>query len=186
MEIWKDVKGYEGLYQVSNMGNVRSLDRVLPNGDNSHMLYKGQILKQRIGRNGYMRVLLCGKDYYTHRLVAEAFIDNNNNLPQVNHKDEDKSNNHVDNLEWCTHEYNIRYGTNRARASHKLKGVMINNKPIMQFEKNGELVNEFVSASEASEKTKIDNSSICKVANGKLKTAGGFLWRWSHDKSQFA
>lgn len=186
MEEWKDIKGYEGLYQVSNLGRVRSLDRILPNGTNSVMLYKGVVLKAKPLPSGYLRVLLRGKDYYIHRIVATEFIDNPNNLPEVNHKDEDKTNNNINNLEWCTNKYNINYGSNRERASKKLKGIVVNNKPILQLTKSREIIKEFISAVEASKQTQIDNSSICKVANGKLKTSGGFIWRWSHGQNQFA
>lgn len=117
-EIWKDIdeiKGidYTGLYQVSNLGRVKGLK-------NKH------ILKQRLKNNGYCVLTLCKenkpKTYLVHRLVAEAFIPNPNNYPQVNHKDEDKTNNCVDNLEWCTKEYNMNYGTLIERMRTSLTG----------------------------------------------------------------
>lgn len=116
-EIWKDIEGYEGKYEVSNLGNVRSLN------------YRGtggiKLLKQGTTR-GYKLTCLYkngkGKQYWVHRLVAIAFIPNPNNLPVVNHKDENPSNNNVNNLEWCTQEYNINYGTARKRASESIRG----------------------------------------------------------------
>lgn len=119
-EIWKPVKGFEGYYEVSNLGRVRSIDRVVvDNVRNCERLLKGKILIQRDNSNGYKGVMFCKEhklyNKYVHRLVAEAFIPNKDNLPQVNHKDEDKSNNRVDNLEWCTSFYNNEYGTRKKR-----------------------------------------------------------------------
>lgn len=115
-EIWKDIAGYEGLYQVSNVGRVRSLKRsVFVRNRNKYKTLKGSI---KTGcyelKNGYHVVSLykdgIGKRFFTHRLVAVAFLENPLNLPQVNHKDENKKNNSVDNLEWCDAKYNTNYG----------------------------------------------------------------------------
>ena len=119
-EIWKPVKGFEGYYEVSNLGRVRSIDRVVvDNVRNCERLLKGKILIQRDNGNGYKSVMLCKEhklyNKYVHRIVAEVFIPNLDNLPQVNHKDEDKSNNRTDNLEWCTSFYNNEYGTRKKR-----------------------------------------------------------------------
>ena len=106
MEIWKDILGYEGLYQVSNYGRVRSLK-----------YGKEKILKQQINTDGYLHIDLYKnkkrKNYNVHRLVTIAFLENPNNYPQVNHKDENKQNNHIDNLEWCDYKYNCNYGTRK-------------------------------------------------------------------------
>ena len=119
-EIWRPVVGYEGLYEVSNTGRVRSLDRY----DRKNRLKKGKLLKNKDNGNGY---LLCGlskngivKNKYIHRLVAEAFIERPDGLYEVNHKDEDKTNNNVDNLEWCDATYNVNYGTRNIRAKETL------------------------------------------------------------------
>ena len=110
-EIWKDILGYEGLYQVSSFGRVRSLDKY----DSMNRFYEGRILKLFADRLGYLSVVLYSnskrKHYLVHRLVAEAFIHNPDNLPQVNHKDENPSNDNVENLEWCDGKYNVNYGT---------------------------------------------------------------------------
>lgn len=126
-EIWKDIKGYEKLYQVSNLGRIRSLDRIILqyNGyDDGERLYKGKILKPCIKPNGYSQVGLWKdkkvKWFIIHRLVAETFIPNPENKPQVNHKDENKQNNNIKNLEWCSCSYNINYGTRNDKVRFKL------------------------------------------------------------------
>ena len=110
-EIWRPVVGYEGLYEVSSYGRVRSLDRY----DRRNQFRKGKLLKNRDNGNGYLICILSKngivKNKYIHRLVLEAFIPNPDNLSEVNHKDEDKTNNNVDNLEWCDRKYNCNYGS---------------------------------------------------------------------------
>ena len=113
-EIWIPVVGYEGLYEVSSYGRVRSLDRYdsrnhFRKGKLMNFIYEGEYLKVDFSKNG------INKRYVVHRLVAKAFIPNPDNLPQINHKDEDKTNNRVDNLEWCDAKYNINYGTRQER-----------------------------------------------------------------------
>ena len=114
-EVWKDIKGYEGLYQINNFGKVKSLKKYA-----GRSFRKEKILKEYIDKDGYIKVILCKNNktrfLSIHRLLAEAFIPNPNNFPQINHKDEDKSNNSLENLEWCTCKYNINYG-NRTKKS---------------------------------------------------------------------
>ena len=116
-EIWKDIQGYEELYQVSNLGRVKSL--------NYRKTGKEKTLRLRNHKTGYVYIGLSKngetKHYRVHRLVAETFISNPNNYLEVNHKDENPSNNRVDNLEWCTHTYNVYYGARNKRISNKLK-----------------------------------------------------------------
>ena len=116
MEEWKDIKGYEGIYQISNKGRVKTL------GNNKTK--KEKIRDGKIDNRGYKRISLCknGKDkkYSIHRLVAEAFLPNPDNLPVVNHKDENKLNNNVENLEWCTQEYNVNYSSSNGRPGRKV------------------------------------------------------------------
>ena len=131
MEVWKDIKGYEGLYQVSNLGRVRSLPRIIETeSSNQYKTFhnvqekKGKILKQK--ESDYKSVALYkdkkSKYYMVHRLVAQAFISNPNGYLYVNHKDEDKYNNCVENLEWCTQSYNINYGDRNKKVSIALSG----------------------------------------------------------------
>ena len=175
-ETWKDVAGYEGLYQVSNLGRVRSL-----------LHGKIWILKSLGNRRGYLRVERnrngTRKDIYVHRLVAEAFIPNPLNLPQVNHKDEDKTNNSVDNLEWCTAKYNLNYGTCQARKSAKLKGRrrLVNwsrAKVVLQYDKSGNFVREWPSTIEVQRQTGFAQPHISDCCRGKRKSAYGYIWRF--------
>lgn len=169
MEIWKDIKDYEGLYQISNLGRVKSIK-----------FGKEKILKGSKDKDSYLVVSLYKegkqKNYYIHRLVATAFIDNPNNLPQVNHSNEDKTDNRVENLEWCDSKYNINYGSRNERMA-KAKSI-----PILQFNKDGEFIRKWDSAIEVKNELGFDNSHISKCCKGKLKSVGGFKWRY-HYKS---
>lgn len=166
-EIWKPIKDYEGLYEVSNYGNVRSLFR-----------YKKQ-LKLELTKNGYLRIMLCKnkkrKRYLIHRLVAEAFIPNPNNLPQVNHRDENPKNNCVDNLEWCSHEYNCNYGNRNKRIIEKSKIK------IVQLDKNNNCIKIWNSIKEASEFYNISSSAIVLCLKGKHETCRGYIWRYESE-----
>lgn len=122
IEEWRPVIGYEGLYEVSNLGRVRSVDRYVKSKGESYWLRKGKMLSPAKDKNGYLKVnLSCnGKNNIirVHRLVAQVFIHNPDNLPEINHKDEDKTNNRVDNLEWCDRKYNNNYGTKIERQKN--------------------------------------------------------------------
>lgn len=182
-EKWKSIVGYEGLYEISNYGNVRSLDRFVACCYGSKQFIRGKIISPQPNQHGYLMVSLNKESqrnvHYIHRLVAQAFIPNPNNLPQVNHKDEVKDNNMVDNLEWCDNIYNINYGS----ARDKIRNFRINTgKPICQIDKvSGEVIATFINSSRAMEETGIDASAInkCCLNRPKFKTAGGFIWKYA-------
>ena len=167
MEEWKDVKGYEGYYQVSNMGSVKSLERTVRNG-RGYKIIPEKILEGYDNGNGYLYVKLCkeGKrnQYRINRLVAQAFLENPNSLPEVNHKDKNPKNNCVDNLEWCTRQYNVEYS--KAKA-------------VIGINKVSGLIMEFPSTREAERQTGISNKNICACLKGRRKSAKGYTWHYA-------
>lgn len=170
-EVWKDIVGYEGLYQVSNLGNIKSLERKEKSG-NIIRKRKEKILKQRKAM-GYKYVIICkngiAKTYRTHRLVAETFIPNLNNSPQVNHKDGNKLNNCANNLEWCTCKYNIQ-------EAYRLK--LSKTKKISQYDLNGKYIRTWNSVANASKMLKLDSSAIVKCCKGKRNKCGNYIWKY--------
>ena len=127
IEEWRPISGYEGLYEVSSYGRVRSLDRYIIDILGHRRLQKGKVLSSIKDKGGYLVVNLQGRMFKIHRLVAQAFIPNQDNFPQVNHRDEDKTNNIAENLEWCTAKYNINYGSRQERSINtKIKNGDVN------------------------------------------------------------
>ena len=185
METWKDIKGYEGLYQVSDAGNVRSCDHVVKNRSGM-ALKKGKILAQaNVDKTHYKKVTLyrnnVGKTFLVHRLVAMAFIDNPEGYEQINHIDENPSNNAMSNLEWCDAKYNVTYGSRTEKSIKKRTGTPVGEQAILQYSLTGELIQRFESAVKAAKAIGGDNSSICRCANGKNKTSYGYYWKWATD-----
>ena len=152
MEEWKVVKEHNK-YMISSLGRVKSLK-----------YNKERILKPMVDNKGYLRIDLDNKTYKIHRLVAEHFIDNPDKLPQVNHKDEDKSNNSYLNLEWCNNKYNANYGSRV--------------KKVNQYDCNDNLIRTWSSMKQASLELNIQLSHICSCCRGNRKSSGGYKWKY--------
>lgn len=160
-EIWKEIKNNKE-YFVSNYGNIR---------------HNNKILKGWIQNTGYRTVALHEKKYSVHRLVAQAFIPNPEDKPQVNHIDGNKLNNKANNLEWVTSKENVKHAWDNGLSTGSY-GNKNRSKAIMQMNKDGEIINFFVDSIEASKKVNICSRNIRKVCNGERKTAGGYIWRY--------
>lgn len=195
-EIWKDIEGYEGLYQVSSLGRVKRLCKPK---------YGDHILKGAPDRNGYLRVRLYrngeGSSIYIHQLVAKAFVPNPRGLNTVSHLDETRDNNVASNLAWATQKENANMPMFKKRLSERLKKDLIegdirnkhiaalskawrkgadnhSSKSVVQFDVNGNIIAEYPSQLEASKKTGISNNRISSCCLGNNKTAGGFIWKF--------
>lgn len=188
-EEWKEIPGYQGIYEISNLGRVKSLKRTIvqspseryPNGRTQ--VLKEKILTPCVDKKGYQFVQLFINGHFrskkVHRLVAESFIPNKYNLPIINHKDENKKNNCVNNLEWCTPAYNSNYGTGKYRA--------VQNKriPVMQFDLNGNFIREFESATAAVKnlgKKQGNSRTLLETCRGKYKYMFGYIWKFKHNQ----
>lgn len=168
MEIWKDIEGYEGLYQVSNEGMVKSLrnNKILkPSNLEKYPIVIFSVDGKRFGK-------------HVHRLVAEAFIPNPQNLPCVNHKDENKTNNKVENLEWCDHYYNNHFGTKYERQAATQTNRVDCSKTLYQYDLNVVLINIYPSVHEAVRHLGIKKQGILSVCSGKGKTYKGYRWSY--------
>lgn len=198
-EIWKDIKGYEGLYQVSNLGRIKSLERKSKTKGNVEYIKKEKVLKERFS-HGYVSVILykngTKKNFRVHRLVAKAFLVNPKNLPQINHINFNRSDNRIENLEWVTAKENIqhnfkngnvekiiknaksvgkRYGGNK-NATTKAKLRL--SKKVYQIDKNtGQIIKVWDSAKDVERILKIPNTNISRCCLKKCMTAGGYIWK---------
>ena len=172
-EIWKNILNYEGLYQISSHGRVKSLQK-----KTGFLIRKEHILKPRVKDNGYLIVSLFKdkqmSNKYVHRLVAEAFIPNPSNYPCINHKDYNKTNNNVDNIEWCSYSQNNTYSNCQviAGASKRI--------PILQCDKNGVILKEWECSLRAGQELGFSNSNITACCRGRANTAYGYIWRYKN------
>ena len=179
-ETWKPIKGFEGLYEVSNMGRIISLERISIHGNKagglSNIPVHKRIIYQNKTKRGYILVSLNkeGKQHYfsLHRLVALHFCDGYKRGYVVNHKDENPTNNRADNLEWCTQDYNMHYGTGIERAARKQW------KPVAQYDRNGNLLAKYSSCKEASEKTGFPLPCISDWCRGAHSCKVGYIWKF--------
>lgn len=176
-EEWRDIEGYEGMYQISNAGRVKSFKYKSP-----------RIMKPHYDKRGYGRLILRkdGRDVpnLVHRLVARAFISNPYDLPEVNHKDENPRNNLSTNLEWCDKKYNNNYGTKIARgvANRDSKAIGEKNSlTVLQYSLDGELLKEWESANVCKKELGYDNSAIAKCCRGNTKTSYGYVWKYKEE-----
>ena len=185
IEEWRKIPKYEE-YKVSNLGRVKRLAYYKNVCGGSKQYREEKILKPQKRKRGYQAVMLSKnnkvKSFLIHRLVAIVFIPNPNNLPQVNHKDENPSNNEVSNLEWCNQRYNSNYGTSKKRISEKLRNGVLS-KPVERYSKSGEYIDEFPSAIEASRQLNLNVSGIISCCNKdeKYSHCGGFQWKYKND-----
>lgn len=186
--IWKNINDK---YKVSDTGLIKRISGNFVDKIGRVKYYEEKILNPRPGRTGYMRVTLEGKDYYVHRLVAQAFIDNPLNKPEVNHKDGNKKNNTVSNLEWVTKKENCEHASlnnliNRESVKRReqcfvnsRKAIEVNIKPILQYTMDNIFIKEWKSASEAARYYN-NNHAIAAAGRGERKSASGFKWKYKN------
>lgn len=181
-EIWKDVKGYEGRYQVSNLGRIKSVRAWRGNKHAKKYIEQETMVNGYVGNTGYVYVHLDGKNCTLHRLIAKTFIDNPKNKPQVNHIDGNKLNNNVNNLEWCTNKENAVHARENGLLLDRDNVCSIKNgKRIKQFDINGNYIRTWDSAKKAGITLNIDFSTIIKCCKGKRNKCGGYCWKYESE-----
>ena len=177
MEQWRDIEGYSDLYMISDHGRVMRIGQDITRKDGAQVYYPTRLLKPRKNSAGYLRVQLCRngrpKWFFIHRLVAEAFCGGYFEGAEVNHKDENKENNHAMNLEWCTPSYNCSYGS-KPEATRRAHSKMV-----VQYSLSGERLRYFPSTHSAARETGCNQGHIASVCNGRRETTGGYIWKYA-------
>ena len=187
VEEWRPVKGYEGLYEVSNHGRVRSLDRwqYNPVAATHRTFHEGHVMNGVVSKRGYRMVGLRQesgkrKNCLVHRLVATTYIPNPDNLPFVNHKNYDQLDNRVENLEWCTPTYNVHYGRADAIRQHNQP----KRKQVAQYTKDGAYITTHKTLQSAAKVVGSTRQLIRECANGNIYSAGGYRWKYVENPSK--
>lgn len=187
-EEWRDVIGFEGIYKVSNIGRVMSLDRTIISNNGKLMPFVGRVLKYRTGSRGYPYLTLSStnirKTVKVHRLVAESFIPNPHSKPQVNHIDENKLNNKVSNLEWCSAKENCNHGTHNFRVSLNGRNSPTKSLSVFQFSLNGKFIKRWDSLCEIERQLGFLHSNISTCCYGVKKSMNGFIWCFEKEYSK--
>lgn len=184
--VWKDIPNWKGMYQASDTGLIKSVERKLENQPNhANRIVKEKFLSQCKNKDGYLQVNLHknGKSYpyRVHRLVALTFLPNKDNLPEINHKDGDRENNNVLNLEWCTRQYNNAYSFHKLGRSAWSKGVFGSKHPLskkIQMIKNGVVVRSFTGVRQAARELGYTLSGITACASGRRPSYKGYQWKY--------
>lgn len=181
-EIWKDIEGYEGLYQVSNLGRVKrimfinnrtskTINKILSNGK----LDKNQYIQLKLSKDNNK------KDIYLHRLVAQAFIPNPNHYSDINHIDGNKCNNRVDNLEWCTHKVNIQHAHKKGLVKVKYGKNNHASKEVIQYDLLMNEIGRYESTLDVERKLGYFHTGIADCCRGRIKTSHGYIWKYKED-----
>ena len=181
--IFKPIKGFENMYEISNYGIIKSVDRNIICKDGQIKPIKSRYIRPADNGSGYKFVYLWKDNkqhrYYVHRLVDETFIPNPDNLPEINHIDNNKNNNHVNNLEWCSYGQNIKHAYKtglKVATSNHLK------RKILQYDKNMNFIKEWECTKDVQRSLGIYHSNISVCCEGRQKTAGGYIWRYADDR----
>ena len=184
MEVWKDIAGYEGFYQISSLGRVKSLARVITKSNGVKLNVKETIRKQSKCPKGYLFISLNGENkrkmHKVHRLVAETFIPNPDNKPQVNHIDGNKRNNKVENLEWVTNSENQIHALDKGLVKRNINSHR--SKRVRQYTRDGMFIKEFPSVAQVERELGFKNRHVATACRGEEKTAYGYVWKYVNER----
>ena len=187
MEIWKDIEGYEGLYQVSNLGRVKSLDRTITRSDGVKIKIKGKIRTFSKSHKGYLYLSLTDvnkkrKTFKVHRLVAMAFVQNPDNKPQVNHIDGNKLNNKAENLEWVTNSENQLHALENGLVVRNINSHR--SKRVRQYTRDGKFIKEYPSVAQVERELGFKSRHVATACRGEEKTAYGYVWKYADEQER--